>query len=177
MNVCQNTQAITIAEVMPNIKTVGWLRQIRIPIEKDSDGNDITPGLKTFLEKGSMRKPGITVGDTLTDEVHQVGILSDMRIGAEEALNIKRRHWKIENSLHHVLDDVFCEDRSCTRRSKNNLALVRKFAYNILKIACIQDNTGKGVREMSDIFADKLEVLAQHSMYPGAYPKSAKNIK
>ena len=63
MNICQNTQTITMAGNMPDIKTVGWLRQIRIPIEKDSDGNNITPDLKTFLEKGTVRRPKITVGE------------------------------------------------------------------------------------------------------------------
>ena len=34
------------------VKTVGLARQIRIPIERDGQGNDITPDIKTFLEKG-----------------------------------------------------------------------------------------------------------------------------
>ena len=83
-------------------------------------------------------------------------------MGAKEALEIKRAHWKIENSLHHVLDDVFREDRSSARKSKNNLALIRKFVYNILKIACIHDDTGKGVQEMSDTFADDLNLIAKY---------------
>lgn len=162
MYTCQNTQTITMVINMPCIKTIGWLKQVRIPIEKDATGNNITPGIKTFLEKGTVRKPKITVGDTLTDDVHQVGIISDLNIGAKEALEIKRNHWKIENNLHHVLDDVFREDRSSARKSKSNLALIRKFAYNILKIACIHDDTGKGVQEMSDMFADNLNLIAKY---------------
>ena len=64
-----------------------------------------------------------------------VGIVSDIEIGAEDALKQKRAHWKIENTLHHVLDDTFREDRSSARKSRNNLALIRKFAFDILKIA------------------------------------------
>ena len=30
----------------------------------------------------------------------------------QEMLETKRNHWKIENSLHYVLDDLFREDRS-----------------------------------------------------------------
>ena len=161
MHVCQNTQTITMAG-MQDIKTIGWLRQVRIPIEKDVDGNNITPDLKTFLDQGTVRRPKVTVGDTLTDDVHLVGIISDIKIGAKEALRIKRAHWKIENALHHVLDDVMREDRSSARKSKNNLALIRKFAYNILKIACIQDDTGKGIQEMSDMFSDDLNLIAQY---------------
>ena len=40
----------------PFVKTVGFSRQIRIPVERDEQGNDITPDTKTFLEKGSDRK-------------------------------------------------------------------------------------------------------------------------
>ena len=162
MSVCKNTRSITLAEDIPCIKTIGWLRQVRIPIEKDSEGNDITPDEKTFLEKGTIRKPKITAGDGLTDDVHLVGIISDIDIGAEEALKQKRAHWKIENSLHHVLDDTFREDRSSAKKSKNNLALIRKFAFNILKIACIHDDAGKGVQEMSDCFADDINLIAKY---------------
>ena len=37
-----------------------------------------------------------------------------------------RNHWRIENSLHHVLDELFHEDRSAARNSKNNMAVLRK---------------------------------------------------
>ncbi len=35
----------------------GLARQIRIPVRKGREGNDITPDIKTFLEKGSRRRP------------------------------------------------------------------------------------------------------------------------
>lgn len=162
MTVCQNNHTISMAEEIPGIKTIGWLRQVRIAIEKDAVGNNITPCVQTFLEKGTVRNPKISVGDALTDEVHQIGIISDIKIAAEEALAIKRAHWKIENNLHHVLDDVFREDRSSAKGSKNNLALIRKFAYNILKIACIQGDTGNGVQASSDMFADNKDLIAKY---------------
>ena len=162
LDICENAQTITMKENEPSIQTIGWLRQVRIPIEKDESGNAITPDLKTFLEKGSIRNPKITVGDALTDDVHQVGIISDLSIRAKEALEIKRSHWKIENTLHHVLDDVLREDHSSARKSKNNLAVIRKYVYNILKIACIHDDTGKGVQEMSDMFADDPDLIAKY---------------
>lgn len=135
-----------MAADIPCIKTIGWLRQVRIPIEKDSEGNDITPDEKHF-RKGTIRKPKIAVGDDLTDDVHLVGIISDIEIGAEEALKQKRAHWKIENTLHHVLDDTFREDRSSARKSKNNLALIRKFAFNILKLPASTTMQAKGFRK------------------------------
>ena len=162
LDICENTQTITMAKKEPGIQTIGWLKQVRIPIEKDAAGNDITPDLKTFLEKGSKRKPKITEGDALIDDIHQVGIISALSIRAKEALEIKRNHWKIENTLHHVLDDVLREDRSSARKSKNNLAVIRKYVYNILKIACIRDDTGKGIQEMSDMFADDPNLIAKY---------------
>ena len=46
-----------------------------------------------------------------------------MKITAEEMFKYKRSHWKIENNLHHVLDDAFREDRSTATHSKYNLSL------------------------------------------------------
>lgn len=50
-----------------------------------------------------MRRPKIIVGDGLTDDIHQVGIISDINIGAKKALYIKRAHWKIENSPNNLI--------------------------------------------------------------------------
>lgn len=65
-------------------------------------------------------------------------------------LETKRNHWKIENSLHYVLDDLFREDRSSVGKSKNNLAVVRKIIYNLLWIAIIVEKPGAGPTEMRD---------------------------
>ena len=46
-----------------------------------------------------------------------------------------RNHWRIENSLHWVLDVTFGEDQSRTRnrRMADNLAWLRRFAVSLLK--------------------------------------------
>ena len=46
-----------------------------------------------------------------------------------------RNHWRIENSLHWVLDVTFDEDQSRTRnrRMANNLSWLRRFAISLLK--------------------------------------------
>lgn len=46
-----------------------------------------------------------------------------------------RGHWSIENSLHWVLDVIFDEDRSRTRKRRmaNNLSWLRRFAISLLK--------------------------------------------
>jgi predicted transposase YbfD/YdcC len=109
-----------------------------------------------------MREPRITTGDELTDDIHQVGLISSREMSAQEMLTLKRGHWKIENSLHHVLDDLFREDRSSARKSRNNLAILRKFAYNILRIAIMTEKQESGPTEMSDEFADDLTLVEKY---------------
>ena len=112
MQICHNTDLITLCKKQKEIKTVGWLEQVRIPMEKDKDGKDITPAYEDFIKNGTGRRTRITTGDDLTDDIHQVGLIASREMSAQETLRIKRNHWKIENSLHYVLDDLFREDRS-----------------------------------------------------------------
>ena len=144
------------------LKTVGRSRQVRIPIERDDDGNDITPDEAAFLEKGSRRRPLPSSGDGERNDVQLVGLISDREMGAAELGKYKREHWAIENSLHHVLDDSFREDRSPAKKSKNNLALIRKFSYNILKIAMIQEACDPIVTEAMDDFCDDLSLIKRY---------------
>lgn len=138
----------------PFVKTVGFARQIRIPVERDAEGNDITPDVRTFLEKGSRRKPRPVQDEESPKDIQKTGMISDMELTAEEMGRIKREHWSVENRLHHVLDDTFREDRSPAKRSKNNLALIRKFAYNILRIAILAGDCPGIMTEAMDEFGD-----------------------
>lgn len=162
MQICHNTDLITLCKKQKEIKTVGWLEQIRIPMEKDKDGKDITPAYEDFIKNGTVRRPRITTGDDLTDDIHQVGLISSREMSAQETLKIKRNHWKIENSLHYVLDDLFREDRSSARKSKNNLAVIRKIAYNLLRIAILREKTESGPTEMRDQFNDDLTLIEKY---------------
>ena len=163
MQICHNTDLITLCKKQKEIKTVGWLEQIRIPMEKDKDGKDITPAYEDFIKNGTVRSPRIKTGDNLTDDIHQVGLISSRRMSAQETLETKRNHWKIENSLHHVLDDLFREDRSSARKSKNNLAVIRKIAYNLLRIAILREKTESGPTEMRDQFNDDLTLIEKYA--------------
>ena len=55
---------------------------------------------------------------------------------AEDALEAVRGHWSIENQQHYVLDVVFREDASRTRRgfAAENLGLIRRLALNLLNL-------------------------------------------
>lgn len=91
-----------------------------------------------------------------------MGIISSRDISAREALEIKRNHWKIENSLHHVLDDLFREDRSSAKKSKNNLAVIRKIVYNLIRIAIFKEKKESGPTEMRDQFSDDLTLIEKY---------------
>ena len=138
----------------PFVKTVGLASQIRIPVERDAQGNDTTPDIKTFLEKGSRRRPKPVEDGDIGRDLQKVGMISDMELTAEEMGRIKREHWSVENRLHHVLDDTFREDRSPAKKSKNNLALIRKFAYNLLRIAILSWECSEIMTEAMDDFSD-----------------------
>ena len=93
------------------------------------------PSVETFLKQGSKRRGKPLTGDGKESDIQDIGVISDRDVTADEMAQIKRAHWSIENRVHHVLDDTFREDRSPAKKSKNNLALIRKFAYNLLRIA------------------------------------------
>lgn len=141
-----------------NVKTVGISKQIRIPIEKDSLGNDLTVSKEVFLKTGSVRKPKIVTGDGIKSDVQIVGLISDIKMETEELAQYKRSHWKIENNLHYILDAAFNEDKSPAKKSKNNLAIIRKYAYNILVLYGIQENKEWGIQRVMDYFADHISV-------------------
>lgn len=162
MQICHNTDLITLCKKQKEIKTVGWLEQVRIPMEREKDGKDITPAYEEFIKNGTVRKPRVTTGDTLTDDIHQAGVISSRRMTAQETLETKRKHWRIENRLHHVLDDLFREDRSSAGKSKNNLAVIRKTAYNLLRIAILREKTESGPTEMRDQFNDDLTLIEKY---------------
>ena len=74
----------------------------------------------------------------------------------------KRNHWSVENRLHHVLDDTFREDRSPAKGSRNNLALIRKFALNLLRLVQIQGRYDIPIPEMMDLLRDEQELLRKY---------------
>ena len=61
--------------------------------------------------------------------------ISSCLVSAQEMLDIVRKHWHIENSLHWTLDVTFREDSSRIRKDAGpeNYALIRKIALNVIK--------------------------------------------
>jgi predicted transposase YbfD/YdcC len=58
-------------------------------------------------------------------------------MSAQRFAEAARGHWRIENSLHWVLDETFDEDRARNRadNAPENLAVLRKLALNMLRNA------------------------------------------
>ena len=127
----------------PFIKTIGCLTATRILKVKDENGEDITPESEEFRKRGTRRQPKPTTGSSEKNDIEVVGIIANKKMSAQDAQKCRRDHWSIENRLHHVLDDTFREDRSPAKGSKNNLALIRKFAYNILRIMSMQQSQNR----------------------------------
>lgn len=146
----------------PFLKSVGYVEQTRILIVRDEDGNDITPSREKFLSEGSPRQPSPGKGDQEGNDIQIVGIISDRELSAKEMGKCKRDHWSVENRLHHVLDDTFREDRSPAKRSRNNLALIRKFALNILRLVQIQTGNTAPVSELMDLLCDDQDLLRKY---------------
>jgi predicted transposase YbfD/YdcC len=73
----------------------------------------------------------------LPDKVQQetAYYISSLPPNAQQILEATRTHWAIENCLHWVLDVIFREDDSRTRKdnSPQNMAVLRHIALNILK--------------------------------------------
>ena len=153
--ICKDDSNLTKSQKeWPHVQSIGRIKQVRIPSEKDSQGNDVTPSKEEFLKKGSRRVPAPSAEEGAGKDVQCTALISDLILTAEELGNIKRMHWSIENRLHHVLDDTFREDRSPAKKSRNNLSLIRKYAYNILRMAMYETGLTNIMTEMMDCFCD-----------------------
>lgn len=138
-----------IREELPFVRTIGLSLQVRIPKEVDEFGNDITPSKEEFIKNGSRKCPKPVEGDGFADSIQKVGMLSNKSIGAKELADYRRSHWRIENCLHHVLDEDFGEDKCVARQSKDTLAVLRKISYNIARLMQLADPENRS--QMIDI--------------------------
>ena len=153
-------------EEWPFLQSVGYAEQTRILVVRDEEGRDITPSKEIFMREGSPRQPLPQKGDQEKDDVQVVGLISDRQMSAAEMGRCKRDHWSVENRLHHVLDDTFREDRSPAKGSRNNLALIRKFALNILRLVQIQTGDHSPISEMMDLLNDDTDLLGKYIFSP-----------
>lgn len=92
--------------------------------------------------------------------------ISSVQADAATLLQLVRDHWGIENRCHWVLDVLFKEDASRTRDrfAIDNLALLRKFALNLLRL---QPTSGslKGKRYQAALNEDFLLSILKSSFF------------
>lgn len=115
--------------------------------------------IEAFLESGSVRKPRPIGSDSEKGDIEDVRVISNRELTADEIGNIKREHWSVGNRLFHVLDKSFREGRS---PAKNNMALNRKLALNILRIAMLSKFCGEIVTEAMDTFCDNSPLMEKY---------------
>ncbi len=163
-----NDEAIgKIRKDLPFLCSIASSCQIRIPKEVDADGNDVTPDKENFLKRGSRKCPRPTEGDELTDQIQKVGLISNHTLTAEEFARYRREHWRIENCLHFVLDEDFQEDKCTARKSKNTLSVLRKIAYNIIRLMQIEHpEERKQVIDVMDEITDDFTIVEKWIFNP-----------
>ena len=65
--------------------------------------------------------------------------LCDLKLAAEQASTTIRKHWGVENKLHYIRDTRFDEDASRIRVNPSIFALLRSFAFNLLRFNKIEN--------------------------------------
>ena len=161
--VTNDVSMITHTETtMPDLKTVGLFEQVRILQVRNNEGTDITPSKKDFLQHGSLRQPKPKTGDSIDDDIQVVGIISTRSLNAAEALDQKRSYWTIENSIHYVLDEVFTEDRYYYSINNYQMMVLRRFAYNVIRIISIREYSPSTMKDATYNFCDSMRLTEKY---------------
>lgn len=147
---------------LPFIKTIGVMEQVRIFEVKDKDGNDVTPSREDFILNGSVRQPHPTAGDDISDPIQRIGLISSKEMTAKELMVTRRLYWEIENSCHYVLDNTFDEDRYHYHVNRFNIGIVRRFAYNIVRLIQTRECPKQSMRGTANLFCDMWEYVEKY---------------
>jgi predicted transposase YbfD/YdcC len=110
---------------------------VRVTTEVEHPGDELRalwPQVKAIAAVERTRRiKGRESGTTVERHYY---ILSNPRLTAKRVGEIIRGHWGIENTLHHVLDVSFDEDRSRVRKGHGaqNLSRLRRLTANLLQL-------------------------------------------
>ena len=112
-------------------------RQVWVSGELAGYGN--LPGLSSVVMiKQRVRRRGKPPIDSVQIDSVQYAVSSRPALSPAEALDLMRGHWAIENSLFHVKDDSFGEDRQVlqTHHGGSVMGLLRNVAVTLLRGTC-----------------------------------------
>lgn len=91
------------------------------------------------LQVGYLRKSSY-LNDALMTQEHHYGITScpKSELPPEKFLDTTRKHWEIENGLHHVKDRSWLEDHqySNSRKKGGILGALRNLSLNSMRVLC-----------------------------------------
>ncbi|HEX7566169.1 MAG TPA: ISAs1 family transposase [Bradyrhizobium sp.] len=106
---------------------IDWL----IPTRSESDEAPMSGMAMIGQIEATVEQPG---KPTTTSRRYYI---SSANLTPERFAEAARTHWRIENSLHWVLDTTFNEDQARNRKDHGpeNLATLRKLALNMLRTA------------------------------------------
>jgi predicted transposase YbfD/YdcC len=134
-----NDPKCILKEEWPGVAAIGMAVRERLVIHRDEEGEIID-------EEGSVETETYIMSKHMT---------------AEEFGCYSRNHWRIENSLHWILDDALREDRCTSRKghATENLGLMRKIVYNLLRMdPSVQ---GMSVRAKQVYFRNNLDAICK----------------
>ena len=85
--ICNNASNLTKKQKeWTHVQSIGRIKQVRIPVEKDIQGNDITPTKEEFLKKGSRRVPVPSAEEGIGKDIQCTALISD--------LSSRQRNWE-----------------------------------------------------------------------------------
>lgn len=103
------------------------------------------PGLKALVR---VERTRILNGEQTTEFAY---FISSLSAPAGKFSSLIRKHWRIENSLHYVLDVTFRQDDSCihARNAAKTLAILRAIAINMIRRYAARTSSVKRARKMA----------------------------
>ena len=113
----------------------GRLEQRAVWLSSELAGYSAFPGLSNVI---MVRKRVKHLKRQQSVESVQYAVTSLSHIEPKRALSLVQGHWGIENSLFHVKDDSFGEDRHVMQHHGSGavLSLLRNVALTLLRGAC-----------------------------------------
>jgi predicted transposase YbfD/YdcC len=117
-------------------------------------GYPVWPGVRRIFR---IHRTRIEKNRTSHESICGITSVSKDKADASQLLLLIRRHWEIENSLHHVRDVTFNEDR-CRVRNRNKAQVLA--AFRNLAISLLHHLGYENIAEGIEILAEaKLNVL------------------